>query len=253
MSSFIRLFTSEALAEGVNVELSERQHHYLHNVMRRGLGDDVALFNGCHGEWRGTLEYLNKKAGTIKISGQLRPQKQETDLWLVFALLKRGPTDLVTEKATELGISRLCPVITGRTNSNRVNLGRLKAIAIESAEQCGRLSVPKVDKPQKLDQLLSEWPRGRGLVLLDETGDGKPIAEVMTARSCGRGDAILIGPEGGFEPAELDNLRKLSFVTPTVIGRRLIRAETAAIATLATWQALAGDWCFGSGSRNGAK
>jgi len=242
MSSFIRLFISEELAEGVEVGLSEKQHHYLINVMRLGIGDDITLLNGRNGEWRGTLDFLKKKSWTIKISRQLRPQIQETDLWLVFALLKRGPMNLVTEKSTELGVSRLYPIITGRTNATRVNLERLRAIATEAAEQCGRLTVPEINEPQNLDKFLSDWPTGRGLVLLDESGCGKPIAEVMTTRWCRNGDAILIGPEGGFKSAELDNMRKLSFVTPAVFGKRLLRAETAVIAALATWQALAGDW-----------
>ena len=246
MSPFIRLFVSEELVEGVELDLSAKQYHYLKNVMRRGLGDNVALFNGRHGEWRATLDLLNKKYGKVKISEQLRPQREVSDIWLVFALLKRGPVDLVTEKASELGVSRLCPVITGRTNTSRINLERLKAIATEAAEQCGRLTVPEISETQNLECLLSEWPADRGLVLLDETGGGKPIAEVMTSRSCRNADAILIGPEGGFEPVELDEMRQLPFITPAVFGRRPLRAETAAIAALATWQALVGDWSFGS-------
>ena len=245
MSSVIRLYICDGLAEGIEVELTEKQHHHLCHVMRRRLGDEVALFNGRDGEWQGAIMFLSKKSCRLVILKQLRQQTLETDLWLVFALLKRGPIDFVAEKASEMGVSRLCPVITGRTNVARVNLERLRTIMVEAAEQCGRLTVPEIDEPKKLDLLLSEWPDGRGLVLLDESGAGKPIAEVMGSRSYVNGDAILIGPEGGFEPSELKAMRKLFFVTPTGIGRRLLRAETAAVAAIANWQALAGDWSSG--------
>ena len=218
--------------------------------MRRRTGDKVALFNGRDGEWQGEIKILNSKSCRLNILKQLRQQTVEPDLWLVFALLKRSATAFVAEKASELGVSRLCPVITSRTNISRDNLARLWTIMSEAAEQCGRLTVPEIEEPKKLDQLLSEWPEGRGIVLLDESGAGKPIAEVMGSRSCVNGDAILIGPEGGFEPSELKAMRKFYFVTPTGIGKRLIRAETAAIAAIANWQALAGDWSFHSNHEN---
>ena len=242
MTSLIRLYVTNKLTNGIEVELTEKQHHYLVHVMRRELGDEIVLFNGRDGEWRGKLQILLKKSGRIIILDQLRKQKLEADLWLVFAILKRGPIDFVTEKASELGVSKLYPVITGRTNSTKVNLDRLKTIAMEAAEQCGRLTVPGICEPQRLEQVLSNWPEGRGLVLLDESGAGKPIAEVMADRSYRNGDAICIGPEGGFESTELEYMKNLSFVTSASIGRRLLRAETAAIAALAVWQALAGDW-----------
>ena len=131
MTSLIRLYVTDKLTSGIEVELTEKQHHYLVHVMRRELGDEISLFNGRDGEWRGRLEILLKKSGRIVILDQ----KLETDLWLVFAMLKRGPIDFVTEKASELGVSKLCPVITGRTNSTKVNLDRLKLIAMEAAEQ----------------------------------------------------------------------------------------------------------------------
>ena len=242
MASEIRLFISNKLFSGVEVELTEKQYHYLCHVMRRGIGDEVLLFNGQDGEWRGALEFLDKNSGRIVISSQINGQQPDPNLWLVFSLLKRGPTELVVEKASELGVSKLCPVITSRTNSTKVNLERLRAIAIEAAEQCGRLSVPEICQPERLEQLLSNWPEDRGLVHLDESGAGNAIADVMVARGSKNGDAVLIGPEGGFEPAELQYFRSLPFVTSVSLGRRLLRAETAAIAALATWQALSGDW-----------
>jgi 16S rRNA (uracil1498-N3)-methyltransferase len=246
MASEIRLYISKTLRAGVEVTLTEKQYHYLYHVMRRSLGDEVLLFNGQDGEWCGALEFFDKNSGCIVISSQIREQHSEPNLWLVFSLLKRNPTDLVVEKASELGVSKLCPVITSRTNSTKVNIERLRAIAIEAAEQCGRLSVPEICQPERLEQLLSNWPEGRSLVLLDESGAGNAIAEVMAERVKKNGDAVLIGPEGGFEPAELEYIRALPFVTPVSLGRRLLRAETAAVAALATWQALSGDWARGS-------
>ena len=242
MASEIRLYISKKLISGVEVELTEKQYHYLCHVMRRSVGDEVLLFNGHDGEWCGALQIRDKNSSRIVITSQIREQQPDPNLWLVFSLLKRNPTDLVIEKASELGVSKICPVITNRTNLTKVNLERLRAIAIEAAEQCGRLSVPEICQPERLEQLLSNWPEDRGLVHLDESGSGNAIADVMVARRSKNGDAVLIGPEGGFEPAELEYIRTLPFVTSVSLGRRLLRAETAAIAALATWQALSGDW-----------
>jgi len=241
-----RLFTEGPLGPNLSVPLERAQSHYLAHVMRLGEGDSVALFNGRDGEWRAFVAQVARHAVTLRCEAQVRPQRAEPDIWLAFAPLKKTATDFVIEKATELGASRLLPIFTRRTATARVNADRLRARAVEAAEQCERLSVPDVADAIPLDRLLAGWPAGRRLFVLDETGGGRPIASVLE-EGRGGGEALpahafLIGPEGGFSPNELDALRKLAFVTPVGVGPRILRAETAALAGLACWQALVGDW-----------
>ena len=174
----------------------------------------------------------------------MRAQAAEGDLWLAFAPIKRQAFDLVAQKASELGVSCLIPVLTERCQATRVNTDRLRAIAIEAAEQSERLSVPKVTDPFPFARFLAEWPRTRVLLAGDETGHGRPLAEVAPPLA-GRSLGILIGPEGGFAPAELDALGAEAFVSKIDLGPRVLRADTAAIAALAILQALAGDWRVG--------
>ena len=240
-----RLFIDAPLAAGGEAPLSANQSHYLRHVLRRSEGDAVILFNGRDGEWRGRIAALGKSRAAASVEAQTRVQEAEPDLWLLFAPIKRGPVDLVAEKATELGVAALLPVITRRTVVGRVNTERLRAIAMESAEQCHRLNVPEVREAQPLTQVLDAWPDGRRILLCDETGQGRPIAQMLAGLGLEARKApwaLLIGPEGGFDPAELDAIKKRTIVTPVTLGRRLLRAETAAIAALACWQAQVGDW-----------
>jgi 16S rRNA (uracil1498-N3)-methyltransferase len=175
----------------------------------------------------------------------LRPQRAEPDVWLLFAPVKRARIDLIVEKATELGATRLMPVITRRTTVARVNLERLGAIAIEAAEQCERLSVPVVEPQAPLDAVLARWPAGRTLFVADEAGGGAPLGQVLGQGLDGarpKSWALLIGPEGGFAQAELDALRQFQFVTPVGLGPRVLRADTAVTAALAVVQSWIGDW-----------
>jgi len=234
-----RLFVEANLAEGARVALTEDQSHRLLHVLRAGRGTALALFNGRDGEWRAELAETGKKRALLRVGERLRAQEPEAGPWLVFAPIKRGPLDLLTEKATELGASVLLPVRTRHTDAQRVNTARLGAIAVEAAEQCGRLTVPEVRAPQPLDALIAAWPAPRRLIVLDETGGGVPIVSAIAAL----GDApaaILVGPEGGFAQSELDALRSLTFAVGVDLGPRILRAETAAIAALACWQALRG-------------
>ncbi|HEV2550519.1 MAG TPA: 16S rRNA (uracil(1498)-N(3))-methyltransferase [Stellaceae bacterium] len=236
-----RLYVSDDLIAGTSLALTEPQAHYLKNVLRLEPGALVALFNGRDGEWTGRIDGFAKRPGTVTILEQGRPQKSEPDLWLLFAPLKRARIDFLVEKATELGVSHLCPVVTQRTIAERVNLERLRAHAIEAAEQTERLSVPIVAAPAPLDDVIARWPAGRRLLLCDESGSAPPIAAVLQ-ESRAEAWAVLVGPEGGFAETELDALRKLAFVSPVSLGPRVLRADTAAVAALAVLQALAGDW-----------
>lgn len=235
---------SSPLAEGAALELAEPQAHYLGSVMRLSPGDGLALFNGADGEFEARIATLGRRRAGLAVGARLRPQPPAPSLELVIAALKRDAMDLVARAATELGVAAIRPVFTARTNAGRVGTARLAAIATEAAEQCTRCDVPAVAEPVSLTGLLDgwpgAWPDGRRLVLADESGTAPPAALAL-ARLAGP-LSVLVGPEGGFTPAELDALRVRAFVTPVGLGPRILRAGTAAIAALALVQALAGDW-----------
>ncbi len=237
-----RLFVEDTLAAAVPVTLGRGQSHYLAHVLRLAPGAMVALFNGRDGEWRARIESLAKNAVSLSIETRLREQTPETDLWLVFAPVKRAPLDFLVQKATELGVSALVPAITRRTIVERVRRERMAANAIESAEQCGRLTVPEVREAAPLARILGSWPDGRRILLCAESGCAVPIRDVLAELGPAEPCAILTGPEGGFEQTELDALRNLPFVTAVGLGPRILRADTAALAALACWQSALGDW-----------
>jgi len=245
----VRLFVEAALTEGARFSPGEAQSHYLLHVMRAKTGDRLTLFNGRDGEWAARIAETAKRGAVLECLTRLAPQSEVPDLWLVFAPVKKTPADYLAQKATELGVRLLQPVITRRTIVTRVNLDRLKANAVEAAEQSGRLSVPEVREPLAFDKLLQSWPQDRRLLFCDEaeeTDRTLPIAQALqSAAPAGRVApgpwAIITGPEGGFDPEERKALRALSFVTPVSLGRRILRADTAALAALAIWQAIAGD------------
>lgn len=236
----LRLFVPADLAAGA-LTLGKDQSHYVANVMRARPGDEVALFNGRQGEWRGRLDNVGKNAVVVTLDRQTRAQAPEPDLWLLAAPIKKDRIDLVAEKAAELGASALWPVFTRRTVMSRVNTERLAAHMVEAAEQCERLTVPEVREPAALDKALSDWDESRTLLFLDESGGGAPLAEVLAGLPAGP-LAVLVGPEGGFAPEERTLLARLPFARPVGLGPRILRAETAAIAALAIIQALRGDW-----------
>ncbi len=243
--SVSRLFVDADLSAEGEVLLAEAQHHYLRHVMRRSDGAPLLLFNGRDGEWRATFEGRGKKAGVARVVDRRREQTVEPDVWLCFAPVKRARLDYIAEKATELGAALLQPVLTQHTIVERVNVERLRANAVEAAEQSERLTVPEVRAPLVLDRLLGDWPTGRRLLMCDETGGGPPIAEVLGSldpAARGASWAILVGPEGGFAAAELDAIRRMTDVMAVGLGPRILRADTAALAALACWQALVGDW-----------
>jgi len=244
----IRLFVDGALSAGGSIELTPDQSHYATNVMRLGRGERIAAFNGRDGEWDTEIVTTGRRRCTLRIGERLRAQAFGPDLWLMFAPVKRARTDFVAAKATELGVSALWPVLTARTEARRVNLERLRANAIEAAEQCGRVDVPEVLPAKDLAHALSQWAGERHILVCDPTAESHPIANVLVDLSniANRPWAILVGPEGGFTRSELDGLDKLPFVTRAGLGPRTLRAETAGLAALACWQALLGDWRGGA-------
>ena len=248
-TSTVRLFVDRELTTGAAFELDKPQAHYLVNVMRLAVGSDLSLFNGRDGEWRATITSSSKGRVGLGLESCTREQDRGPDLWLVQAPIKSARMKTVIEKATELGVAAILPAVTQHTAVSGVNVDRLRATAIEAAEQCGRLSVPAVQNPKSLDQLIDTWPPHRCLVFCDETRAARPLIDAVR-EAVGQNDGgpwgLLIGPEGGFSGDEVDKLRRQPFVIPVKLGPRILRADTAAIAALSLWQAVAGDWRNGS-------
>ena len=239
MTVKIRLFVDHPLVQGQCVPLDRDQSHYLFGVMRQAMGAQVALFNGRDGEWRAEVTKAGKRAGELTCLEQTKPLQMPPDLWLLFAPIKKARTDFIVEKATEMGASRIVPVQTAFTNSDRTRQDRLQAHAVEAAEQCGGTFVPEVTALHKLDRLLADWPEDRQLMFCDESkvGAGLALAEAKPGPW-----AILIGPEGGFSEEERRRLHALPFAHVVSLGPRILRADTAAVAALTVWQQVLGDW-----------
>jgi 16S rRNA (uracil1498-N3)-methyltransferase len=242
-----RLYIAEPLAAGAVVSLSDENVHRLRNVLRLAAGATVAAFNERDGEFLCHIDTLRRSHGALKAVEQHRAPEPGPDVWLVFAPIKRARLDWVVEKATELGAAALVPVVTARTQSERLNRERLRVIAIAAAEQSERVSLPEIRPEVPLVRLLADWPADRRLVLCDESGAGQPIAAALAEFAGVAPAAVFVGPEGGFAQTELDALGKLSIVTRVGLGPRILRAETAAIAALAVYQAIAGDWRLARG------
>jgi 16S rRNA (uracil1498-N3)-methyltransferase len=236
-----RIFIRSPLVAGGTVALDKDQAHYLGNVLRLKPGERLLLFNGKDGEWCAELSAIGRKEAQVRIEHQTRPQEQGPDLHYLFAPLKRARLDYMAQKATEMGVSALRPVITRHTVAERVKTGRLLANAIEAAEQCGILRVPEVMEPEQLSKLLGAWDAKRLLIFADEAAPHASPIEGLKARGPGP-VAVLIGPEGGFEREEHAALLAKPFVLPISLGPRLMRADTAAVAALALVNAVLGDW-----------
>ncbi len=236
-SSSPRLYIDAALAVGLSLTLDGQPANYLGAVLRLQPGAQVRLFDDRTGEWLGTLAEAGKKRVTLLVGPQLRPREAAPDLWLLFAPIKRGRIDWLVEKATELGVARLVPVLTRRTVVDRLNLDRLRAHSIEAAEQCERTALPELAAPQKLERVLAAWPADRILYFADE-GGGEPLVSALRAGPA----AILIGPEGGFTDEERARIRTVPQARAISLGPRILRADTAAIAAISLWMAGAGDW-----------
>ena len=234
-----RLFVPGALSEGARISLDGGQAHYLGKVMRVATGDAVILCDDATGEWLARVEQSGKRDVTLSIETLLRPRESVPDFWLCPALLKKDRFDLVLEKATELGVADLRPVLTRRCVADKLNPERARTIVTEAAEQCARTALPALAEPVKLDALLRDWPEGRALFFADENG-GAPAAAAFAAHSGPA--ALLVGPEGGFDDAERAAIRAHPAARPITLGPRILRGETAAIGGLALWMGVAGDW-----------
>ena len=236
-----RLYLDAPLGAGAQVTPDRDQSNYLLNVLRLGDGADILAFNGRDGEWRMRLTALSRKAVVLDAQEQTRAQTTPVDMHYIFAPLKHARLDYMVQKAVEMGASTLVPVMTRRTQSTRVNLERMRANVIEAAEQCGILSLPRVEDDVKFDRLLAQWPADRRLVFCDENAPLKDPVAALRAIAPGP-LAVIIGPEGGFDPLEREALLRLPQVIRISLGPRVLRGDTAGVAALALVQSEHGDW-----------
>lgn len=232
-----RLYVEGSLS-GDEIALDADVAHRLRNVLRLGPGDPVRVFNAESGEFDATIETLAKSRGTLRLGARARSPGREEGPWLVVAAIKRAPLDLLVEKATELGVAAIHPILTERTNVESVNVDRLREISVSAAEQCERLDPPSVAEPETLRAKLANWPAARSIALCAESGESRPLAQELAKRDLSAPWAVMTGPEGGFAPGELEMLARYPFVTRVGLGPTILRADTAALAALAVFQAL---------------
>jgi 16S rRNA (uracil1498-N3)-methyltransferase len=244
LSTTPRLYLDQPLSAGAEVAATDAQAHYLRQVMRRASGDPVRLFNGRDGEWAAEVRLVGKKGVALAPTRQTQAQDAAAQVTLAFAPLKAQRLDMLIEKATELGVGVLAPVITARTIVTKVKDERLRTIAIEAAEQCERTTVPEIAPAMSWDAFVAHLRAAQGtrVYFMDEAGARDGSASPVTAMCPNVPALIVVGPEGGFTPDEASALRAVPGAMALRLGPRILRAETAAIAALAAWQALAGDW-----------
>jgi 16S rRNA (uracil1498-N3)-methyltransferase len=236
-----RLFIDHPLHDSAEISANEAQFNYLANVLRLEDGAEILVFNGREGEWKARLSYPTRKKIILTAVEQTRPQPEHPDLRYLFAPLKTGRMDYLIQKAVEMGAGLIQPVMTQHVQGKVHSTEKLRAYAMEAAEQCGILAVPDIAEPQKLTEILETWPADRRIIYCDEGDGGQnplPVLQKITERKL----ALLVGPEGGFSNSEQKLLRSLDFVTPIPLGPRILRADTAAVAAFAVIQAALGDW-----------
>lgn len=234
-----RLYTLQELKAGAVHLVDGNQGHHLVNVMRMKMGEYVSLFNGSAGEWLGEITKVGKGKAKVTVREKTADQTSEPDLWYLFAPVKKARVDYIIQKATELGVSRISPVITNRTNLDRIKQDKMIANSVEAAVQCGRMTVPEIDVMTSLEDRLKSWPEDRAILFCDEAGDASSIQDLKSSHDKW---AILIGPEGGFSPEERKMIRDHKNTTAISLGPRILRADTAAVAALSLWQSYFGDW-----------
>ncbi|MBC6403936.1 MAG: 16S rRNA (uracil(1498)-N(3))-methyltransferase [Hyphomonadaceae bacterium] len=238
--TLVRLYVNAPLSETVEKVLPRNQAHYLGNVLRKTVGDQLRVFNGQDGEWSAEIVTITRKSCQLSICKQLRKPYAAPDIWLLFAPVRKPRTAFIFEKSTELGVSRLQPVITERTQFPKFHPDKMGVQIIGAAEQTERLDLPEVNDTISLAQLLYNWDGSRQIIFADEGGDCAPALDVL--QNLGKPAALLIGPEGGFTDREREFLRAKDYVTAVSLGPRVLRADTAAASLLALWQAVRGDW-----------
>ena len=238
----IRLYFPGKLSLKSPVKLENKQVHYLINVMRRKIDDSVLLFNSVNGEFLANISEISKNTIIVDIIKKTRDVKIENDIWLLFAPVKKSPNEYIVQKATELGVSKIIPIITERTITKNLNLNRMQDIAIESSEQCDRITIPEICAVKKLKDLILNWDNDRIIFFCDETIRNNDVVKIdfqnLSTKSFG---AILVGPEGGFSANETNYLREKKFIRPIDLGPRILRSDTAVIAALSLWHCLNGD------------
>lgn len=240
MGARIRLYIKTPLHSGQELELGEQQAHYLLNVMKLVPGDVFCGFDNLTGEYELNITAVSKRHCQVTVGKHLKDFTASPDIWLLFAPVKKDQTDFIIQKAVELGVRRLIPVITRYTISDKVKKDRFIAQSIEASEQCRRLDLPEIGDAQTLPKVLSGWDKSRPLYYMDETRCGSPVQQIFAKAPAPV--AILVGPEGGFSSEELDLLRSQDYTVGVTLGPRILRAETAVAAALSCWQALSGDW-----------
>jgi 16S rRNA (uracil1498-N3)-methyltransferase len=240
-TSLQRLFVANYLKENEEIALNSAQTHYLVHVLRHSAGSPILVFNGMHGEWIARITEIKRGNCLIRLTEKVREQSIPQDLHYLFAPLKQARLDYTIQKAVEMGVSLLQPVITAHTVVQRINAERMHANAVEAAEQCGILSIPEIKPAVKLQSLLKTYEDERTIIFCDESSlSGSPVRELEKLK--GRKIAVLVGPEGGFSEDERGILRSKSFVHAISLGPRILRADTAALAALALVNAVLGDW-----------
>ena len=238
----IRLYVQGKLEVNKEIQIESKQYHYLTNVMRRKTNDILLIFNEIDGEFISEIINISKKNMTIKLFQKIKEPEKKVDIWVVFAPVKKSSTDLIVQKATELGASCLIPVVTERTITRNINLKRMEEIVIESSEQCERITIPEIKPIQKLDDMIDEWNQSRKIFYGDETlRNQKEKEEIKKKDLCHRSGAILIGPEGGFSENEISFLKSKEFVIPINLGPRILRSDTAVVSGLVFWHLINGD------------
>lgn len=241
MTKTFRLYTKEELLPNKTITLSEEQTHYLRNVVKYTSKDTLNCFDNKNGEFTCQITEETKKNFKITVLKKIKEFNSCPDIWLLFAPLKKNNTDFVIEKATELGVRHIMPIITQYTNTTHIKIERYIAQSIEAAEQCRRTDLPQINPPQTLKDTLTTWPADRVLYFMDETMQSQPFFNLIKNNASDK-VALLIGPEGGFSQEELNLLRNHPNTYGATLGPRILRAETAVIAALSCWQMLAGDW-----------
>lgn len=236
----IRLYIPQLLSVHQDITLDEQQSHYVTNVMKLKQGQSLKCFDNQSGEYDCEIVELNKKHTVLQVIRQGKEYQQVPDIWLLFAPVKKDNTDFIVQKATELGVRRIVPILTRYTITERIKKERFEANVIEASEQCRRTDIPEVEEAVKFEALMQNWDKNRTLYYMDETLNGKPVAEVFAKAPAPC--AVLVGPEGGFSEDELKLLRSSSFAKGVCLGKRILRAETAVVAAISCWQAMSGDW-----------